>query len=280
MAEVDIVARSTRGPVTKAWLTRDLAALGVKPGMLLMAHTSLSGLGWVIGGAATVAQALVEAVSPGGTLLMPTFSSWNTDPANWRNPAVPEAWHQAIRDEMPAYDPRNALGSAMGQVSEYFRSMQDVVRSAHPACSWAGIGPQVKAVLHNHAPKMALGLDSPVGHCYKLGGSVLSLANQRTTCLHLAEHLCEYPGKKYSTYGSAMLVDGQRQWVTYKAIDGNDSDFEQIRLDYISAGHPHREAQVGYSSARLFPVGELVDFAIRWLPVNRKANARHGDVVD
>ena len=280
MAEVDVVARTTQGPVTKAWLLRDLAALGVKPGMLLMAHTSLSGLGWVVGGAATVAQALLEAVGSEGTLLMPTFTSWNTNPANWRNPAVPKAWYQLIRDEMPAYDPRASQGSGMGLVSEYFRCMSGVLRSAHPACSWAAIGPRANKLLDNHAPDMALGLDSPVGRCYLSGGHVLSLATERTTCLHLAEHLCEYPGKKNFTYGSAMLVDGQRQWVASNEVAGDDDDFEQLRLAYIAAGNPHCEAQVAYGTARLFPVRELVDYAVLWLPANRKAATQHGDVVD
>ncbi|HES57920.1 MAG TPA: aminoglycoside N(3)-acetyltransferase, partial [Firmicutes bacterium] len=67
MAEADAVARSTDGPVTREWLVRDLRALGVRPGMLLMVHASLSGLGWVIGGVVTVMDALRDAAGDDGT---------------------------------------------------------------------------------------------------------------------------------------------------------------------------------------------------------------------
>ena len=85
-SDAEAVARSTRGPVTRVWLRDDLAALGLKPGMLLMVHTSLSQLGWVIGGPLTVVAALRDCVGAEGTLVMPVFSMDNTDPARSRHP--------------------------------------------------------------------------------------------------------------------------------------------------------------------------------------------------
>ena len=51
-----------------------LRALGVGAGDLIQVHSSLSSLGYVEGGAAAVGDALLEAVAPGGTVMVPTFN--------------------------------------------------------------------------------------------------------------------------------------------------------------------------------------------------------------
>src|SRR5512137_1004372 len=120
MTEADAIARSTRGPVTVSSLKTDLAALGVTPGMVLLVHSSLSALGWVCGGAQAVIQALTELLGPAGTLVMPAHSGGLGDPAQWRNPPVPESWWQTILDEMPPFDPALTPTRSMGVIAETF----------------------------------------------------------------------------------------------------------------------------------------------------------------
>jgi PhzF family phenazine biosynthesis protein len=90
-------------PVTQAQLCDDLRMLGVE-GLVLLVHSSLSSLGWVPGAAQAVVLALVEAVGPQGTIVMPTHSGTLTEPSRWANPPVPESWWPVIRAETPAYD--------------------------------------------------------------------------------------------------------------------------------------------------------------------------------
>ena len=84
-------------PVTVAGLASDLRALGVRPGSVLLVHSSVTALGWVCGGAQAVALALRAALGPEGTLVVPTHSNTNSDPTEWANPPVPEAWWPVIR---------------------------------------------------------------------------------------------------------------------------------------------------------------------------------------
>src|SRR5689334_9879285 len=58
-------------PVTIESLCADFAALGVRPGMVLIVHSSLRSLGWVNGGPAAVILALEQVLTPEGTLVMP-----------------------------------------------------------------------------------------------------------------------------------------------------------------------------------------------------------------
>lgn len=272
MSEADAVALSTNGPVTREWLLRDLRALGVTPGMLLMVHCGLSQLGWVCGGAVAVAAALREAIGENGTLVMPAFSGDNSDPSQWRHPGVPESWWERVREAMPAYDRHTPLRE-MGRVAQYFLHLPGVLRSANPGCSWAALGPLAQAVTAGHSVDFSLGEQSPLARCYDLGGHVLSLGTLRTTVLHLAEYRASYPGKKTYTGGSALAVDGVRQWVAHEELHGNWDDFEALRLDFMRsmpAGDAWREGRVGYyPTARLFRIRPLVDYAVGWMEEHR-----------
>ena len=75
-------------PWTVATLAADLAALGVRPGSTLVVHSSLSSIGYVTGGAHAVVLALVEALGPDGTLVVPTHSGELSDPGRWQRPPV------------------------------------------------------------------------------------------------------------------------------------------------------------------------------------------------
>ena len=55
-------------PVTRSELVRDLRQLGVGRDGVLMVHTRMSELGWVVGGEDVVVLALLEAIGESGTL--------------------------------------------------------------------------------------------------------------------------------------------------------------------------------------------------------------------
>ena len=99
------VVHKTETPITVESLRTDFETLGIEKGMTLLVHSSLSAMGWVCGGAVAVIIALQEVLGETGTLVMPTHSSDLSDPSQWENPPVPEAWWQTIRETMPALRP-------------------------------------------------------------------------------------------------------------------------------------------------------------------------------
>ena len=92
MSELETVQRTSGLPATVSSLSSDLANLGIAPGMVLLVHASLSALGWVCGGPVAIILALEDVLGPDGTLIMPTHSGDLSDPKDWENPPVPEAW--------------------------------------------------------------------------------------------------------------------------------------------------------------------------------------------
>jgi len=260
-------------PITRASLVADLRALGVAPGATLLVHAALSRVGWVFGGTQAVIGALLEALGPEGTLMMPTHSTDLTEPSRWQAPPVPESWQQAIRDGLPPYDAARTPTRQMGALAETFRRWPGVRRSGHPYGSFAALGPRTDALLDGHAPGCAFGEASPLGALYRAHGQVLLLGvgHGNDTSLHLAEYRAHWPSKAEHEEGSPMVVDGERRWVTYRELRHDDEDFETLGAAWEArAGEALRVGPVGRAEARLIDQRALVDFATAWMNEHRR----------
>lgn len=266
--------QKTPRPNTIASLLADLRALGVQPGMTLVVHSSLSALGWVAGGPQAVVLALQEAVSPGGTLVMPAFSNHLTDPALWQNPPVPAEWHAILRAETPAFDVRLTPTRGMGAIVECFRHAPGARRSAHPHFSCVAWGARAAELTATHPLADPFGPESPLGRVYALDGHVLLLGvtHANNSSLHLAEQQASWPGKRPARDGAPALVNGERVWQTFDyAVDWNADDFAQLGEDFARQTGAEQRGLVGQATARLLRQRAVVDFAVAWLTAHRSA---------
>ena len=260
---------TSSGPVTTKRLAAGLRELGVEPGSTVMVHTSLKSLGWVVGGAQAVLEALWEAVGPEGTLVMPTQSWQLCDPAVLNE--APSEWWPAIRENLPLYDPSVTPSQTMGAVAELFRTTPGAIRSAHPQRSIAAAGPHAAQITVRHPLDAPAGEESPLGALVELDAQILLLGvtAAKATILHLAEHRADYPGKRHVSNGVAMLVDGRREWVSYEELDVHDHDFVDVVEAFAADTGLVRTGPVGDATARLLPARALVGYASDWFSAHR-----------
>ena len=211
--------------VTRSGLRRDLEQLGVQRGDILCVHSSLKRLGLVIGGVRTVIEALLEAVGPEGTVMMPAYSGDLSDPAEWRFPPVSPEFIPQIRAETPPYDPALTPTRGMGAIPEYFRRYPGAVRSPHPQSSFAAIGARATDLVGKHPLPFRFGPESPLGRLKDLRGKVLMLGAPWDTSSFL--YLCHFPiGDRPKIQKLApMTIDGVTQWVKYDDISYENAWF-------------------------------------------------------
>lgn len=260
----------TPGPFGPDDLAVDLVRLGLRSGDTVIVHVSLSSLGWVIGGGVALLRALRATVGPAGCVVVPTFTTYLTDPALWVSRAVPEPWHAKIRSELPGFDPDlHVTQPGIGRFAEIVRTSADAVRSRHPIYSLAATGQQAAALLADSPYDWALGGRGPLGRFADAGGKVLAIGIpwwSKCTVFHLAEHLADYPGRLMYDLPARAVTAGASAWVPTRQLVFHDGDFAGLGRDL---GHLAACDTVGAAPAALLNAAAVTDAATAWLHTHR-----------
>lgn len=264
------VAPLTGRPWTRADMVSSLRDLGVNEGDMLIVHSSLSAMGYVVGGAQAVVDALIDAVGPDGTIVMPSQTADWSDPAEWTAPPVPESWWHVIRDETPPFDVHGTPPINMGAIPLALLLRRETLRSNHPRLSVMAHGRDAEKVVARHDLDEGLGPDSPMGVLLASGAKVLLLGvgHERNTSLHLAEVMADWPQKRSVTQGSRVSRSKGPEWATYSETDYDASDFAAVGDAFDATGAVRRGSVAG-AEARVMSMRDLVDFAIDWFSSNR-----------
>jgi len=270
MSEAEVIQQSKHA-ITHSILVRDLRKIGLREGMTVIVHSSLSRLGWVCGGSVSLILALQEVVTSAGTLVMPAHSADVSDPADWENPPVPSTWFHSIYQEMPAFDPRRTPTFGMGQVAETFRSFPDVRRSNHPIYSFTAWGEARDTILAHHSLDDGLGKESPLGKIYERDGYILLLGvgYGNNTSMHLGEYMSGRLERVERS--SPVRLKGHRQWVKYQDGEYHEETFETIGKAFESsnpgAAALHKK-HVGQAPSLLLSQRAIVNFTSDYVRKN------------
>lgn len=223
-----------------AEVAHQLLKLGVEPGGVLLVHSSFRAVRPVEGGPMGLIQALRDALGPGGTLVMPSWTGSDDEPFDPAStPAAPD----------------------LGIVPDTFRRLPGVARSSHPF-AFAAAGPQADLVIADPLP---LPLpphitESPVGRVHELDGQVLLLGvgHDADTTIHLAELLAGVPYRlpRHCT----VVREGRPVRVEYEENDHCCARFALVD-GWLRERGLQSEGSVGHAEARLARARDVVRVA-------------------
>ncbi len=225
--------------VTKQDLLSGLRHLGLFPGIKVMVHSSLSSFGRVEGGALAVVEALMEAVSPEGTLMMPSF--------NHEAPFQPGG---------PGYYHPGQTPTINGAIPDCFWRQEGVFRSLDPTHPIAAWGKDARRYTEFHHRTLTMGPHSPLGLLGAEGGYglLLGVDYEVNTYHHVVEMTtgAHCLGLRTEAY-PVVLPDGRRvmgrTWGWRAGICPLTD-----RVAYREGMRPYqKETQIGSSRAIIFP---------------------------
>lgn len=195
-----------RGEVlTIEQLIANFKEIGIVEGDNVLVHSSLSKIGFVEEGPKTVVDALLRLVGPQGNVLMPNSPNASLQLDYIKN--------------LNCFDAKNDK-SALGAITEYFRTLPEAIRSLHPTEPVSCIGKDAEYFTKDHQlDNTPYAENSPWYKLAKQGGKILymgvSLDNAGTS-LHCMEDAVD--NFKYPVYYAHEFT------VSIKDFQGNLSE--------------------------------------------------------
>jgi len=236
--------------VTRDEIMAALRRVGLGRGDVLFVHSSLKALGYVVGGAEAVVDALLFTVGPGGHVVVPTFTSCR----------APEHGSPGR-----VFDPETSK-SRLGLIGETLRLRPNAHRSLHPVKSVTAIGPRAAELVAGAETGTDFDIDGPCGRLAAWGAWVVFLGTRigSNTTLHMVEDWLDLP---YMATCEALVRSGDevvrvpeyRAPVGHRGFYGGENrPFNQALLAAVFVRRTH----LNHTLIRAMPVKGLVRFAL------------------
>jgi aminoglycoside 3-N-acetyltransferase len=232
-------------PIRHRDLTSALRRVGIRPGITVSVHSSLSRFGYVDGGPDTVIDAIQDVVGPEGTVLMPSFPTG-------------VSMYQFVKED-GVFDVRNSP-SEVGVITEVFRRRPYVRRSLHPTNPLAAWGRRAEEYLEGHEDSPTpFGHDTPYGRLARDPlGHVLMMETHIHSFLHHLQERVRFPNMFLAERMQATTIDydGNRRTIDTKIMrprtpyfvavpsENGDSPDWAVLHDYALVFPPRRDALI------------------------------------
>ncbi|MBN1291356.1 MAG: AAC(3) family N-acetyltransferase [Candidatus Latescibacteria bacterium] len=223
--------------ITKNKILEKFREFGIKSGDKFILHSSLKSLGNVDGGADAVIDAMIESVSPGGTVFVPTSTFGK--PFNLTEST-----------------------SEVGWITEVFRKRPDAIRSFHPSHSIAGIGPDAARILADHEKTTPMGPGSPLIKLAAGGGYIMLIGATHVgnSTVHAAHELAQVPF--LNTFRDITVYDGKGgSFISRSLIPGCSSGFNNVEPLLVEK-HAIQFEKIGDATTRWMKGQDIIDIAL------------------
>src|SRR5215469_15044911 len=205
---------------TRQSLAKDLNAIGLRAGDLVMVHASVRAVGRVYGGPDEIHLAILDAIGPAGTMMMVAGCPEGVDDVG-RGVLTPEEEAEVL-DKQPPFDPKTARANRdLGALAEFFRSYPGTICSENAPVRISARGERAESLIRGQPWDYGFGHGSPFERLVENGGQLLLLGSDHdeVTLMHYVEHVTEFPGKKIARYRVPVVRNGKRVWVPCEEFD-------------------------------------------------------------
>ena len=258
--DIEEVIKNTKIPLTTKKIIEILEKNALCENIII--HSSMSKMGYVIGGEEAVVDALIQAYN-GFTITMPSQSGDNSNPKYFCNPPIPESWKELYKDNYPNHRNTSPV-RGMGKIVEEFMKRQ-VVRSNHPQDSFVSLGKDSDFICSKQLLSHPLGPEGPLGKLYDLKAKILLIGVNYNNCtaLHLAEELANIRPLQEQ----ASMFNGK--WTKFACLDYDADDFIKIGNLY-EIEKEITEFELGNATCKFIDLKSLVDFALDYFNKQKK----------
>ena len=216
----------------------------------MLVHSSLSSFGHVERGADAVIDAVIEAVSPGGTVLFPTLTG--SEALSSENP--------------PVFDVLNTP-CWTGSIPETARKRPGFIRSCHPTHSACAFGEKAEWLTEGHQfSPTPCGIGSPYDKLVQSSGFILliGVTHNSNTTMHYIEEIAEVPWHMQpgTALSTIKYADGRIAQVPVTLHKyGTRRDFNRLEPEMLAKG-VQVNGKIGESTIRLVKAREMVELVL------------------
>lgn len=251
---------------SKQEILQQLETLGIQKGMVLLVHANVQRLGYIIGGAQALIEALMEVVGYDGTLVVPSFTPELLDPACCDHRVSREYWKDVRSFALP-FDKKLTSPSEHDTFAMQFLRNEGVIRSYHPLYSFAAWGKYAKVICNRHPLHFGLSKDSPLGKVVEFNGNVLMLGCDYTDCsiFHLARYMNEQTPIRLI---SAPIINNKKtMWKDMLDLDYQTKNFSEIG-EVIEERNLIKTTYIGNTKCKMFSSREAISLASAYFQVH------------
>lgn len=249
--------------ITRTDLQQQLLTCGFKKGDILEIHASIKAIGYILGGAQTLLDAIIDVIGIEGTLIMAAQVYDNSEPAFFEHPPIPVESYASFRKHHPAF--RNKLDNIrhMGDLARAMMIRPNSYMSDHPQDAFIAMGKYAKWITQNHSLNAQLGPDSPLGKMLELKSKLVLIGvnYDNATGMHLGEHLSGV--RPNILQGARVLVHGESQWVQFNGLDYDSDDFIKPG-ELLEKRGLVKFSSLGKAEVKIFNLSDATDVVIEY----------------
>lgn len=223
--------------INKDDLKQSFFDMGINQGDVIELAVNLDKLDYIVGGCQTLIDALIEILTPDGTLVISCLFKDNREPFKQDNPVFCYEIVDSLRANMPSFNP--LINISYSPLVDSFRLRDSVLYSKHPYYCFAAWGKYASFIINRQSLHFGLGEDSPTARLVELRSKYLCIGCgiDQLMSMRLAQVRSETCPIELD--GACIENNGYVLWKKYLDYQMDSSQFNAFIPQLLALGKIH-----------------------------------------